>query len=80
MEEEEWAVKRNLRAINERGQQLTKFAEEARLRYKNSKEEHDVFLNLSQRYVNETLGSAMIEENEKERALEISRLREEQTL
>lgn len=79
-EEEEWAVKKNLRAINERGQQLTKYAEEARLRYKNSQEEHKVLLNLSHRYVNETLGSAMIEENEKERELEISRLKEEQTL
>lgn len=37
-------------------------------------------MNLSHRYVNETLGSAMIEENEKERELEISRLKEEQTL
>lgn len=43
-EEEEWAVKRNLRAINERGQQLHRFAEEARLRYKHSPEESEMHL------------------------------------
>ena len=80
-DEQEWVVKSNLRGISERGRQLADFAQLARSQYKKkplAEEDHVMYLN--QEMPNETVGSAMIEENEKERELELYRLKSEQEL
>ena len=76
-------MQRNLREISERGERLSHYAEEARHRYKHH---HDSPYELHQNMQplslaqNEAFADAMMEENEKERALELYRVQEEQSL
>ena len=77
MEENEWVVDKNLRAITERGEHLTKMAEEARTKYKNmtSNSGNPLMYLLEEE---SPLSLALIEQNERERRMAIHRVQEEQ--
>jgi len=73
---------RSLRELHERGERMAHYAEEARQHYHYKRpiyDDHRHFLNLVTQS-NEDLGHAMMENNEQERALELWRVAEEQTL
>ena len=73
LQENEWFVNKNLRAISERGEHLTKMAEEARTKYKSA---GNPLMYLMEG--ESPLSIDLIEQNEKEREMNIHRVQEEQ--